>query len=234
MKSKFTIKNSIFPFNYRKKLLKIFNKYWIEYINTEVKRKFFHKVYKHDDEIKRCRRFLEMPPEGFGPDKELINWLIEKRRKKWPKYLKHSYIKEITDYKIMGLDLYSPKTTIPPIKNSTPKNNLITFDSYILEVIIELARKIKLDMNWLIQLENYVLTPNEEMIAITNCGIKISKIISRYPHGNSFDGKILLELGSNTTFDDLKLVWDNQLKSLLETLPSRIVIPSHYKPKKPA
>ena len=52
MKSKITIKNSIFPLNYGKKLLKIFNKYWTEYINVEVKRKFLYKVYKHDKEIK--------------------------------------------------------------------------------------------------------------------------------------------------------------------------------------
>ncbi len=133
----------------------------------------------------------------------------------------------------MGLDLYSPKTSIIPIKNNKHKNNLIAFDTYVLEVITNLARKIKLDMNWLLQLENYIFTPNEEMRAITNCGIKISKIISRYPDGKPIDGKILLELGANTTFDDLKLVWDNQLKPLLEILPSRIVIPSHYKPKKP-
>lgn len=233
MKSKFTIKNSIFPLNYEKNLLKIFNKYWSKYINVEVKRKFLYKVYKHNKEIKDYRVFLDIPPEGFDKDKKLIDWLIEKRKKRWPKYLKHFYIKEVTDYKVMGLDLYSPKTTIPPVKNNVFNKNLITFDAYILEVITELARKIKLDMNWLIQLENYVLTPNEEMIAITNCGINISKIISKYPHGNSFDGKIHLELGANTTFDDLKLVWDNQLKSLLETLPSRIIIPSHYKPKKP-
>lgn len=175
-----------------------------------------------------------MPPEGFDKDKKLIDWLIEKRQEKWPKYLKRSCIEERTDYKVMGLDLYSPKTSIIPIKNNKRKNNLITFDAYILEVITELARKIKLDMNWLIQLENYVLTPNKEMIAITNCGIKIFKVISRYPHSNSFDGKILLELGVNTTFDDLKIVWDNQLKPLLKTFPSRIVIPPHHKPRKPA
>ena len=152
MKSKITIKNSIFPLNYGKKLLKIFNKYWTEYINVEVKRKFLYKVYKHDKEIKNYRVFLDISPEGFDKDKKLIDWLIEKRKKKWPKYLKHSYIKEVTDYKVMGLDLYSPITIIPQVKNNVFNKNLITFDAYILEVITELAQKIKLDMNWLIQL----------------------------------------------------------------------------------
>lgn len=234
MKSKFNIRNSVFSLNYSKKLLRIFNKYWVEYINTEVKRKFLHKVYKHDNEIKQCRVFLGMPPEGFNKDKELIDWLIKKRQKKSPKYLKRSCIEERNDYKVMGLNLYSPKTIIIPIKNNKHKNNLITFDAYVLEVITDLARKIKLDMNWLIQLERYVFIPNEEMRAITDCGIKMSKIISRYPDGKPFDGKILLELGANTTFEDLKLVWKNQVKQLLKTFPSRIEIPTNYKPKKPS
>ncbi len=233
MKSKITLNNSIFSSKINQRLITASRKYWEEHINVVLKRKFLHLIYIHDREIRKCRQRLGIPPDGFNSKEAIRKWLTQKRKRAWPKVIKHRPIEETTSYKHYGFVLYDPKvkTNLAKYKNIT--KNTTSFNRHFKELITSLANKIQLDRNWYMQFEEYILTGNIEMVSVMDNGTKLYKKTYRYSKEKPFEGKIVLEMGPNITLDDLELVWQYQLKHLIESLPGHIDIPPNYKPVKP-
>lgn len=209
-----------------------FEEYWNDYINEVVKRKFTYIVKRSEKEIIEFRRSLGIPDEGFRTHRAYGKWYREQKKKfdENPKML----------YQQVGfVGMRTKEFEVPLLGKPEPrKKDLIVFpvgkhfDYFFGQRVAQLAYKIDLDFTWLPAFEEYVVSNNPDMRLLQSTGVELALIFYRFPSSEEISRKLCLIIGPNTRLKDIELMWDRQIKPVLETLPGYIEHPPRKSRKK--
>ena len=229
MRHKIVLKNLVFSREINTELLKLSNQYKSKYIEESLKKKFLFAIKEKKAEIKAFRSRWNIHPGGFATETAINKWGTKKKKSWNTKLNLEEFTKEVHIYKSYGLILDEVKTITKEQPTEISKNKLYDFDTAFFEAIKKLAREIELDYSWVKQLRYYLLHRDDQMLGITDCGIKIFKTSLKDVNGKYFDGKIILEIGPNTRREDLIFIWGHNIEPLQKTLTGRIDISGNRK-----
>ena len=209
-------------------------------INKRIKEKFLSIVDPIRLQIEQFRVEKGIPKKGFGPKKGIPKRGYENLTtfRRWVNQKAIHAINNDVYFSKGGKDLFLKFKSVGLSKlNEIERRQLFQlrkkskkiFINRFRDAVLKLSAKIKMDMTWLTQFEEFVLFNIERTHKIIDSGIIIKKRSIKTSDKTIVGEKLILELGPNTRLKDIKPIWMPKIDPILKDLRGYIYLPTNRK-----
>lgn len=201
------------------KMYKKFEDYWQNYIERDLKYKFIKRIEEGSPKIEEFRDEWDIPAGGFETKKEVEEWDKKQRDKEENKhflvYLTQTELRYCTNG--FALADFFPSTREERRPRETKP--ITAFEAKFHIAVRRLIRELRLDPLWYHPIVKYLLMGKVDMRRVVNTGIGVSERVWQDNKGDEIERNICLTFGPNTRIEDIRQIWNPQVKKLQEKLP---------------
>jgi len=194
----------------------------------------------HPQQIEQFRVKQGIAKKGFGPRKGIPKRGYENLTtfRRWVNRKAIHAIENDVYFRKEGKNLFLKFKSIGLSKlNEMERKQLLQlrkeskkiFINRFRDALLKFAVKIKMDITWFPQFEEFVLFNIERTHKIIDSGIIIKKKPIKANDKTIAGEKLILELGPNTRLKDIKAIWTPKISSILKDLRGYIYLPSNKK-----